>query len=146
MAPYNETEIVRLVSDIYTTLIRLGHLEDEEVAWAPPEGHTLDLFGLDDNARIDLRVISLMERLPYMKLSDYKPLVLAMRPVNYLDHRDLALSRDIDKLEYWEFPTHRLDTGNALPTELLLLQGQQSDDPCLILDVADSKPLLENTL
>ncbi|KAK5116061.1 hypothetical protein LTR85_009343 [Meristemomyces frigidus] len=123
-SPYKEATIVRLVSDIYTTLIKLGYFEEEDNVWAPPGRHSLDLTGLDENARIDMRVISLMEHLPAMRTAGYgTPVVERMRTVNYLYNFDLII----------------LDTTNALPTELQLLQGEQSDDPCLVLDIADIK-------
>ncbi|KAK4540669.1 hypothetical protein LTR36_009000 [Oleoguttula mirabilis] len=115
---YNESEIVHLVSDIYTTLTRLGHFEDNEIIWAPPEGHALDFpqTGSSLQAFGNAHAIS---QLP--------------RPI------DLATSWDIDKLAYYRPPGEsRLDMANALPTELLLLQGEQSDDPCLVLDIEDN--------
>lgn len=45
---YNETEIVHLMADIYSVMIRIDHLEEEEVVWAPLLGHELDLSKLPD--------------------------------------------------------------------------------------------------
>lgn len=51
------------------------------------------------------------------------------------------MNRDIDRRGFIEKPDEpSIDMGNALPTELILLQGEQGDDPCLILDVAESEP------
>lgn len=137
----NQTEIVRLVSDIYKTLIWIGHFEEDEVIWAPAERHSLDLSRFDDSSRIDMGVISLMRHLPALKTEAlHKNLRHRMPPVNYLDPLDLVIRRDSDKLEYRRPPGQSLlNMGNALPTELQLLQGEQSDDPCLVLDIADSE-------
>ena len=43
---YNETEIVRLITDIYKVLVRLGHFSDDDILWPPSSGHELPLSAL----------------------------------------------------------------------------------------------------
>lgn len=83
-----------------------------------------------------------MRRLPMPDSSNLNPIAIRTRPVCYTDAEELAFSRDIDKRGYWRSPDFwnaQLVMSNALPTEILLTQGEQSDDPSLILDVADGK-------
>jgi len=135
---YDEAVIVGLVTNIYKALLELGQFEDHEVIWSPAEGHQLDFSRLDETSRIDSRVVSLMRRLPMVN-SYMECAAPGMVPVNYLDPEELSFSRDIDKLQFWAPPgEERLDMANAKPTVLQLLQGQESDDPCLVLDIADS--------
>jgi len=96
---YNEAEVVGLISEIYKVLTRLGHFEDDDVAWLPPEGHELPLCALEHSERIDTRVISLMEHVPIGKHS--KCLVPWQLPANYLHPDGLVMSRDIDRTNYW---------------------------------------------
>ncbi|KAF2726120.1 hypothetical protein K431DRAFT_2094 [Polychaeton citri CBS 116435] len=130
---YDEEEIVGLISSIYELLLELGHMKEEAVDWAPPEGHTLDLSNIPDGVDVDPRVLSLMSRLPLPKS---EPFVIQHR-MNNFDYRDpiiLAESRDFDR---WLHPSG-LDVSNAAPTMLMLLAGRYADDPCLILDVEDN--------
>lgn len=62
---YNESELVGLIADIYKVLIRLGRFEEDEVVWPEFDGHTFDLYLLKHSERIDSRVISLIQQLPY---------------------------------------------------------------------------------
>jgi len=135
---YNETIIVGLITDIYKTLLTLGHFKEDEVIWAPPQGHQLNFSRLDDTSRMDTRVVSLMQQLPTV-ISYDKCLAPLMQPVKYLDPWELAFSRDIALLQFWAPPGDEvLDMANAEPTVLQLLRGQENDDPCLVLDIADS--------
>ena len=137
--PYNEHVIVDLVTEIYRLLLQLGHFEEDEVIWPPTGGHTLDFSLLDDSSRIDINVISLMQHLPFTGVGSRSTVVPTMRPVNYANPFELAMSRDIDKTDFRAPPSEsRLNMGNAAPTVLLLLQGQESPDACLVLDIADS--------
>lgn len=81
-----------------------------------------------------------MKHLPLIHPAAYKPLAPRMRHVNYLNPKELARSRDVDETGIQQpHDQNHQDLANALPTELLLLQGIKSDDPCHVLDVADSE-------
>lgn len=136
---YNEAELVALIATIYKTLIRLGHFEDTEVHFAPPEGFNIDVSQAGNFGAIDPRVLSLMKRLP--RPPAYKAIGMAMQPVNYGRPNELALSRDIEKLE---FSNSRHREGFARPTILLIADGQDDKHPQLVLDIADSKFLTES--
>lgn len=132
---YDEEEIVGLISCIYELLLELDHIDETNVAWAPPEGHELDLSGIPDDLTIDPRVISLMKRLPVPRRGRGAfPVLNNMNNIDYRHPRVLAESRDIDR---WLHPGG-LDVYNASPTALMLFDGQNANDPCLVLDVEDS--------
>lgn len=135
-SPYDEAEILGLITDIYKVLIRQGHFNDKDVVWAPPEGHAIDLSVLDSPDDIDERVVSLMKKLPSGPDACVAPY---MRPVSFLNPGELIRSRDIDKYMPGAVDLGRVDQTNALPTVLLLLSGWESTDPVLVLDVASSK-------
>lgn len=69
--PYNEDEIVALVTEIFNFLLLFGYMSPSEVEWAPPPsaastGHLIDLqlcheLGIDDG------VVQLMRKLPYVR-------------------------------------------------------------------------------
>jgi len=140
--PYNETEIVGLITDLYDILVRLGHYTEDEIIRPPPGGHVLDLSALSDDSRIDLRVLSIMQNMLMPRDTD-RNVTPYMRPVAFLYPIPLAISRDINKLDYWAPPGHsRLDQSNALPTVLLLLEGDEAGGPSLVLDIADSESCL----
>ena len=132
---YDEAEIVGLVTDIYNILTRQGHFDDNDIVWAPSEGHAIDLSVLDNPNGIDERVVSLMKKLPAAPDSCVAP---NMRPVFYPHPTELVRSRDIDK-RVGGVGARRGDQTNALPTVLLLLDGWESTDAVLVLDVADSE-------
>ena len=139
---YNEAEIVGLLCDIYHVLLRQGHFAEHDLIWPPPEGHKLDLSGLDDDCRIDLQVLSLMRHLPVpisRDNNDQKSLLPNLHGLKYTDPEILAQTRDIDSWlaadPYPESPVY--DMTNALPTVLLLANG---DFDSLVLDIADSEP------
>lgn len=80
-----------------------------------------------------------MQRLPVCQ-ADGKSLLPSQVPVPYLSPVAVLQSRDIDKKEYWGPPGQsHIQEDNALPTVLLLLSGRESDDPSLVLNIADSK-------
>ena len=134
---YNEDEIVGLVIALYKALIKIGGIEESDVLWAPAEGHQLDFSSLQDEARIDMRVVSLMQKLPIMK-DEHNQILPCMYAADYRSAHYLAFSRDIDKAEYFT-EACRMDMANALPTVLVLFQPRDRDDLSLILDIADSE-------
>ena len=137
--PYNESELVGLITDLYKLLIRLNHYTEEEIIFPPPGGHVLDTSRLTAESRIDVRLMSLMQNLPVPSADLCKYIAPSgMQPVCYVDPIALALSRDINKTTYWA-PPGALDQSNALPTVLLLFEGQDPEEASLVLDIADSE-------
>lgn len=137
---YIEQEIVGLFNELYKVLIRLGHFEEADVIWPPSDGHTLDLSLLQYPDRIDSRVVSLMTRLPLTRKWSQKLLAPCTRPVNYLDPVAIVRSRDVDKRDYWASSERsHLDETNALPTVLSLLDGEESPDASLVLEIGQSR-------
>ncbi|KAK5130742.1 hypothetical protein LTR08_001687 [Meristemomyces frigidus] len=135
---YDEAEIVGLVTEIYKVLIRSGIYNDNEVVWAPPEGHAVDLSLLNNADGIDERVISLMKKLPTgpsAHLAEY------MQPESLLRQVEFVRSRDVDMRPSDETGLEqmgRADHTNALPTVPLLLDGWVTMSPVLVLDVASN--------
>lgn len=144
---YNEEKIVEPIAEIYKILIKMGRWTEDEVKFPPAEGHILDFSRLPDHVVLDLHVISLMRRLPCPpKDIDLKEIVTRMHSINYLDAKSLAESRDVDLAYLRDLALKDtrdpFDYTNAPPTVLLLLQGVESLDPCLVLDVSDSESSL----
>ncbi|KAK5125286.1 hypothetical protein LTR85_000962 [Meristemomyces frigidus] len=125
-SPYNEAEFLGFVTDIYDALIRQGHFSDADAGWPPPEGHAID------PTSIDKRVVSLMKKLPAGPDACIAPNMVRSC---VLRSDFLIRSRGIDKPV--AMSPARVDQTNALPTVLLLLDGFESTDPVLVLDVAD---------
>ncbi|KAK5719496.1 hypothetical protein LTR15_008020 [Elasticomyces elasticus] len=134
-SPYDEAEFLGLINDIYDLLIRQGAFVEEDLIRAPPQGHAINLSLLDNPDRIDARVVSLMRKLPEGPEACIAP---SMKLVYYLNPDDLVWSRDIDRREMGLDEEAPPDQTNALPTILLLLDGRESTDPALVLDVADN--------
>jgi hypothetical protein len=143
--PYNEAEIIDLMSQIYKTMTKLGAFEDEYyVRWPPsPEGqHTLNTSRLDPALQTDERVWSLMQHIPIGRhgWDYYHPVAPYMVAVDDTHPDQLAMSRDIDRrFVYEDELSGELNMDNTKPTEVLLLSAQEGRDPYLVLDVADSK-------
>ncbi|EME79284.1 uncharacterized protein MYCFIDRAFT_79614 [Pseudocercospora fijiensis CIRAD86] len=133
---YDETTILSLVTALYKALIQIGGIEESDVLWAPAEGHALDFSSLQDDARIDMRVVSLMQKLPIMRMHEQNQILPLMYAVDYRDPDHLAMSRDIDKAEYYQ-PPYRLNMANARPSVMVLFRARGRDDCTLLLDVAD---------
>ncbi|KAK4892832.1 hypothetical protein LTR27_008746 [Elasticomyces elasticus] len=131
-SPYDEDEFLGLVTDIYKILVRQGHFKEEDVIW---DGHkTVSLSELENPHLIDPRVVSLMRKLHAGPSSCIAP---NMQPVGYLTPGELIRSRDIDMAG--AHSGSGVDQTNALPTVLQWLDGFESTDPILVLDVADSR-------
>lgn len=144
---YSEAEIVSAITDIYRILIRLGHLQPDDVVFPPSEGHVLDLSQLGDESRIDVRILSLMRHLPIPAAGCDSPIAPAVKGIRYTDPRALAESRDIDG--YWRRRRGigSVDATNALPTVLPLTARIHPDGAVWVLDIADSRsPISGDTL
>lgn len=67
MAPYDEDDIVQLITEIYQLHIKLCTIEADQVAFPPDGGHYFLHEETCVSLRIDPIVVSLMKRLPYPK-------------------------------------------------------------------------------
>lgn len=85
---YNEAEILGLVKEIIDLLILLGYVEADQIDWAPENGHPINET-LCSEYRLERPVISLMQKLPYVKRAFHGDLSFNIFPaspqVRYLD-------------------------------------------------------------
>lgn len=135
----DEDEIVSLITDMYKLLLQLGHMKEEDIIWAPPEGHDLDTSKLDPSIQIDDRVLSLMMRLPAPQIPWPRFAVCdEMRAIDYRHANYLTRSRDIDKVggnkQFWT-----PDQSNCRSTDMLPFDQMGSQCSKLALCTAESK-------
>ena len=95
---YNEDELVTVLTNIYKHFIEVAYLPEKGVLFPPQDTgrHTLDMNYLRDELHLDARVISLLERLPYVSRKDFPECEWypSAHVVNYLDHEDALRARD----------------------------------------------------
>ncbi|KAK2595886.1 hypothetical protein N8I77_013677 [Diaporthe amygdali] len=63
--PYDEDEIVGLVTELYELLVKLAYIGRDHITWPPSGGHAIN----EDSCRelqVAPEVISLLKRLPYI--------------------------------------------------------------------------------
>lgn len=61
--PFNEDEIVSLVTELYQLLIKLAYIDRDHIAWPPPGGHAIS-EDLCRELQVVPEVIWLLKRLP----------------------------------------------------------------------------------
>lgn len=131
--PYNEDEIVGLVTELYELLVKLAYIDRDHITWPPHGGHAIN-EDLCRELQVALEVISLLNRLPYVdeKNCPYSPhLFPNSEPLSYLQDSDVERSRD---------PTaypHKPRRDYILPHDIPLT-GPGDEGPYLVLDVKDS--------
>lgn len=131
--PYDEDEIVDLVSDLYELLIKLAYIGRDQVSWASDGGHAIN-EDLCRELQIEPRVVSLMKRIPYVHEDLRWSIHLFPRsePLIYLLDEDVERSRD---------PGGDADAVNRdyiLPHDIpLTTPGDEG--PYFVLDIRESK-------
>lgn len=93
--PYNEAEIVFLITELYKILVKLAYIPYEAVTWPPESGHEIN-EELCTQLGINPAVISLMEQIPHVNSDDHHGFHLFPRSEAYsfLRDDDIIESRD----------------------------------------------------
>ena len=112
--PYHEDEIVGLMTELYKLLVELCYITDDDIDWAPMEGHLINEI-LCEEIGIEEAVVSLMRRLPYHKDNrTYYGFFLfpQSKPYRYVDDDHIRNGRDPETLDPFNYPP-RLDFLSA---------------------------------
>lgn len=130
--PYNEDEIVSLVTELYELLVKLAYIDRDHIAWPPPGGHAIN-EDLCRELRVAPEVISLLKRLPYV--DENCPYSLHLfpnsEPLSYLQDSDVERSRDPSA--YPDSPRRDYILPHDIP-----LTGPGDEGPYLLLDIRES--------
>merc|ERR1712000_580388 len=99
---YRENTLVSVFNDIYKHFINILYLPSERVVFPPADTgrHVLDVGYLRDELRLAPRVISLLERLPYVNGTTHcGPLWYPeAKMIDYRDNRQAREARDPNNL------------------------------------------------
>ncbi|KAL3426959.1 hypothetical protein PVAG01_00468 [Phlyctema vagabunda] len=127
--PYDEDEIIEIITEITRIAISLGTLREDEVMWSTPVNETLCR-----ELSIDAAVISLIRRLPYtpsafgIYLESYTSLL------DYSDDEVLRYSRAQENIPPIDLPEGQ---PKILPHEVCIADGDR-DSPQLYLDTKEN--------
>lgn len=95
---YNEDELVAAFTAIYEHFIEVSYLPESGVSFPPQKTgrHLLNEDYLRNKIHVDARVISLLERLPYVSRKNFPECEWypSAYVVNYLDPQDAMRARD----------------------------------------------------
>jgi hypothetical protein len=129
--PYDETEIVTLITDLYELFIKLNCFSHNDVTWPSEQGHQIN-EELCRQLNLDDAVISLMKKIPYVNGNLYSCFHLFPRSIAYsfLQDDDIVASRD--PIEPEEVQLHYI-----LPHDIALSYNFR-DGMALVLDTEDS--------
>lgn len=136
---YNEDDIVSALSQIYEVFLDLGYLQPEKLILPPDDTgrHVVDHQRLQDELNLSPRVISLVERLPYVvdvERDEFQFYVEAM-PINYLDEKHRSESRIPGNIPYFANSAGEpIDSFALLPQDIALSYPYNGDGFTLILD------------
>lgn len=131
--PYNEDEIVAIVTEIYKLMVKLCYVSSDAITWPPSVGHKINMT-LCEELHLDPSVVLLIKHLPYprdldnalkMDLSPFS------RPYCYLDDGELRCSRDPERV------LHRCRPDYLLPTDLALSFNPR-DGMSVVIDTKES--------
>lgn len=130
--PYNEDEIVSLVTELYELLVKLAYIDRDHIRWSPPGGHAIN-EDLCRELQLAPEVISLLKWLPYV--DEDCPYALHLfpnsEPLSYLQDSDVERSRD--PAAYPDKPRRDYILPHDIP---LTCPGDEG--PYLVLDVRAS--------
>ncbi|KAG9258754.1 uncharacterized protein F5Z01DRAFT_690230 [Emericellopsis atlantica] len=101
---YREDTLVSVFNDIYNHFINLFYIPPERVVFPPAETgrHLLDVAYLRDKLRLAPRVISLLERLPYVDEIHHGGTIWypSARMVDYRDNKKALEARDPSSISW----------------------------------------------
>lgn len=130
--PYDEDEIVGLVTELYELLIKLAYIGRDHITWPPSGGHAINENSCRE-LQLSPEVVSLLKRLPYVNGDCRYVLHLFpnSEPLSYLQDSDLERSRDPAA------SPHRPRRDYILPHDIPLT-GPGDEGPYFVLDVRES--------
>lgn len=140
MAPYDEDEIVQLITEIYQLHIKLCTIEADQIAFPPDGGHYFLHEETCASLRIDPVVVSLMKRLPYPKEREMQLefcLLPGGCPLVYTHYQDIYAGRDTENAPM--FGMEPLDLTYTLPHDVAITICCHRDGYSTILDTKESK-------
>lgn len=130
--PYNEDEIVGLITELYELLVKLAYIHRDHIAWPPPGGHAIN-EDLCRELKVAPEVTSLLRRLPHV--DEDCPYSLHLfpnsEPLSYLQDGDVERSRD--PAAYPDDPRRDYILPHDIP-----LTGPGDEGPYIVLDVRES--------
>lgn len=140
--PYNEDEIVGLVTKLFEPLVEVAYIGRDHIRWLPAGGYAIN-EDLCRELQVAPEVISLLKRLPYVDEDCPYSLHLLpnSEPLSYLQDSDVERSRGPDA------SPHRPRRDYILPHDISLT-GPSDEGPYFVLDVRESRSfcmLLEDT-
>lgn len=128
---YNEATIIGLISQIFSLLLRVGHIADVSDIVYPPEGgihESLDL-GLCAELNLDPAVISLLQHMPYFAdggiSAQFAP---GSYLPTYIHDGVLPASRKIGGLPDWQPGNVNARPPTLRPQDVVLLYQIDPDD------------------
>ncbi|CZR66790.1 uncharacterized protein PAC_16691 [Phialocephala subalpina] len=146
--PYDENEIVDLITELYELLVKLACFPPDEVTWPPEPGHQINEV-LCEELHLDPAVTSLMKKLPYLDsdLRGQVHLFPGSEPYSFLKDGDILESRDPENLPPRPGKESKLRLDYLLPHDVALAHNLRygmtlvldtKDNTVRMLDSADS--------
>ena len=136
--PYNEAEIVSLITELYSLLIKLSYFNYNDVSFPPKNGHQIN-EDICRNLHLDSAVISLMKKLPYINGDLRYGIYLfpGSIPYCFLQDGDILESRDPENLPQKEGVEETIRLDYILPHDIALSHNLR-DGMGLVLDTKAS--------
>jgi len=148
--PYNEAEIVSLITELYELLVKVAYLDNGQVTWPPfDSGHLINV-DLCKQLGLDAAVISLMKKIPYVDSREQEEDDVIERPdlhgfhlfprsmaYSFLRDDDITESRDPENLPPRPGEKSELRLDYILPHDIALSHNLR-DGMTLVLDTKDS--------
>jgi hypothetical protein len=136
---YNENEIVGLVTKIYQLMVALCYLNPHEVVYPPADSgrHAMNT-GLFREVGMNAQVISLLERLPHLRLDFEVDLLTWSGPVDYF--HDIAIQRCRFPHDDWNpYGEERPPPDLLGPAEAVLWMRSNPEGDTLVIDTEASE-------
>jgi hypothetical protein len=133
--PYNEQEIVNLVTELYELLVELCYVSRSDIAWPPkPNGHRID-EAICKELGLKPEVVRLMQKIPYPRDS------YIARDVELFPWSDVYVYIEDGEIRAGRDPDHFGDECRPdyiKSTDIALCQGTR-DGMTVVLDTAESR-------
>ena len=139
---YDEEVFVTLVLKIFDIFRQLCYLSESEIVYPPDSGrHALDTARLSNELHMSRRVISLLERLPYISTAKWRQAHFYQDAVliNYLDDENLVRSRDPNPYLWGYRGREKPDPAYLQSDDVALTFPWDGDGVTWILDTNASK-------
>ncbi|KAF8859498.1 hypothetical protein BDZ45DRAFT_725250 [Acephala macrosclerotiorum] len=136
--PYDEAEIVGLITELYELLVKFAYFPHDAVTWPPENGQPIN-DALCEELHLDPIIASLMKKLPYLDsdLRYHVHLFPGSEPYSFLQDGDILESRDPENLAPRPGEESKLRLDYLLPHDVALAHNLR-DGMTLVFDVKDN--------